>query len=421
MNEIDSLIRAKLDKYKITEMRYVQDFNQFINLGYSEKQANQIILRKCSSNTVQSVLSHHAELLKYFTLEQIIKIAGHDGGSKNIATVKKSCRKLQKWKLTAEQIVKIVGHGGGSKNIEAVKNSYHELQQLQLTAEQIVKIAGHDGGSKNIEAVKNSYHELQQLQLTAEQIVKIVGHGGGSKNIEAVKNSYHELQQLQLTVEQIVNIAGHDGGSKNIAALLRLSQLLVNSPEGMEAFESKKDDILFALFRKSGHVLLDKSLSHYNALAARGFTLKNILIILSMPQKHHQILNEILNDLKANTLTIPLDQTSLQKTIVAELNRRISSSEDGLHYADWQLFCELFNPLQAETEQEMFPIPLELLNEYLDEYSNEIEEVIQLNIALQKLDSSALQKESFFSGQKHVLDTKQLLSEDIAQRPKRKA
>lgn len=84
MKEIDLIIKEKLNKLKITDARYLQEFEQLSNIGFSEQQANQLILRECSIKVVKVVLTHHSDLLINFTHANIVKIARHDGGSKNI-------------------------------------------------------------------------------------------------------------------------------------------------------------------------------------------------------------------------------------------------------------------------------------------------------------------------------------------------
>ena len=127
--------------------------------------------------------------------------------------MKAAFRELQTLGFTALQIVAIAGHGGGSKNIEAVKAAFCELQTLGFTAAQIVTIAGHIGGSKNIEAVKAVFRELQTMGFTAAQIVTIAGNDGGSKNIEAVQRYFQELRVKGHSMESIAAIASRNGGS----------------------------------------------------------------------------------------------------------------------------------------------------------------------------------------------------------------
>ncbi|MDQ5884512.1 MAG: hypothetical protein QG556_852 [Pseudomonadota bacterium] len=43
MKEIDLIIKEKLNKLKITDARYLQEFEQLSNIGFSEQQANQLI------------------------------------------------------------------------------------------------------------------------------------------------------------------------------------------------------------------------------------------------------------------------------------------------------------------------------------------------------------------------------------------
>ncbi len=267
-------IEERLNKLGITQQFYQHHKKSLTQLGFTEVQANRIIIRRSSNNTILKVVEHTPELIKYFTAEQIVQIASHDGGSKNIEAVKSSYHELKGLDFTVEQIVQIAAHGGGSKNIEAVKSSYHELKGLDFTAEQIVQIAAHGGGSKNIEAVKSSYHELKGLDFTVEQIVQIASHDGGSKNIEAVKSSYHELKGLDFTAEQIVQIAAHCGGSKNIEAVK-------SSYHELKGLDFTVEQIVQIAAHGGGSKNIEAVKSSYHELKGLDFTAEQIVQIAS--------------------------------------------------------------------------------------------------------------------------------------------
>ena len=134
--------------------QYKAQVIELSSAGFTEEQINRLILR--SSNTIIAVINNHQFLLQapyLLTHMQIIKIAAHDGGSKNIEAVKNAFAELTTLKFSPEQIVRIARNIGGSKNIGAVKSTFAELTTLKFSPEQIVRIAGHDGGSKNIGAV----------------------------------------------------------------------------------------------------------------------------------------------------------------------------------------------------------------------------------------------------------------------------
>jgi hypothetical protein len=212
-------IAERLKKFNIDELRYNKELLIFHKLGYQTEQANKVILRKFSFNSVDVLLGHHAELIKRFTRNQIVDMAANHSGSKNIEAVLTAFNALIRLKFSTEQIVRMVADGGGARNIEAVLKAFNELIGLKFSTEQIVRIAANGGGSKNIEAVQDAFNELRKLQFTAAQIVRIAAHHGGSKNIEAVQKAFNELSKLQFTAAQIVSMVAHNGGSKNIEAV----------------------------------------------------------------------------------------------------------------------------------------------------------------------------------------------------------
>ena len=183
MPQSKQTLEQRLAKFKISLQRYQTECCSLLSAGFSAEQADRLIIRGSSSNTVQAVLNNCRDLL------------------------------IAPYHLTHEQITTIAGHGGGSKNIEAVKAAFTELRDLGFTPAQIVTIAGHIGGSKNIEAVKAAFTELRELGFIPAQIVTIAGHDGGSKNIYAVQTYFQELRANGHSIESITATASRNGGS----------------------------------------------------------------------------------------------------------------------------------------------------------------------------------------------------------------
>ena len=67
--------------------------------------------------------------------------------------------------LGLNDILRIAPHSGGSKNLEAVQATHQSLQALGFSAEQIVRILAHSGGSRNIVAVSELRTHFDKLSL----------------------------------------------------------------------------------------------------------------------------------------------------------------------------------------------------------------------------------------------------------------
>lgn len=183
--EQERTLNQKLVSFKITRERYNEQMKALCAAQFTEQQSNQLILRKCSNNTVLAVLDNYQSLLQApysLTRKQIVDIAKYNGGSKNIKAVKNFFTELTVLRFTQEQIVAIAGHGGGSKNIEAVKNSFDELTAFNLTRDDIVTIVGQDSGSKHIETAKKYFSKLLDSGVEKNEIIKILNSSNRSKN-----------------------------------------------------------------------------------------------------------------------------------------------------------------------------------------------------------------------------------------------
>ncbi|OGV40714.1 MAG: hypothetical protein A3F46_02000 [Legionellales bacterium RIFCSPHIGHO2_12_FULL_42_9] len=78
-------LTACLEKLKISEARYTKEFGSLRSKGYSEIEAQTVILRKFSKKTVKTLLAlHDALIAQEFTHAELVKITGHDGGSLRI-------------------------------------------------------------------------------------------------------------------------------------------------------------------------------------------------------------------------------------------------------------------------------------------------------------------------------------------------
>ena len=180
----------RLAKYKISQDRFDNESSALRDVGFTSDQADMLIIRQSSSNTVKSVLTNYRTLL------------------------------VQPYELNHQQIIIIASHGGGSKNIEAVQAAFQPLTVLGFNADQVVKIAGKIGGSKNIEAVQAAFQALTGLGFNADQVVKIAGHGGGSKNIEAVQKHHQDLLAKGYSKEALVSMMARNSGSRKIYGIV---------------------------------------------------------------------------------------------------------------------------------------------------------------------------------------------------------
>src|ERR1700722_18851124 len=85
----------KLKKFNISDERLSSEKGTLLQLGFNETQAIRLIVRMSSSNTIKKLLSEHNWLIKHFTHEQIVRIAGNNGGARNIAAIKDAFTVLQ--------------------------------------------------------------------------------------------------------------------------------------------------------------------------------------------------------------------------------------------------------------------------------------------------------------------------------------
>ena len=90
MSQLKRNFDKSLAKFTIPEERYHKEYSQLLLAGFTQDQADKLIIRQSSSNTVQTVLNRCNTLLSVpyqLNHEQIVTIAVHNGGAKNIEAI----------------------------------------------------------------------------------------------------------------------------------------------------------------------------------------------------------------------------------------------------------------------------------------------------------------------------------------------
>ncbi|MCH9757298.1 MAG: hypothetical protein K0U37_08940 [Gammaproteobacteria bacterium] len=303
-------LTARLSKYGISETRFNDEKSSLQEAGFSALEAEKLIIRKSSFNTVRTVLACYPVLMDaphHLTRAQIIRIASHIGGSKNLETVARYHTALMTLGFNSEDLVRMVSHIGGSKNLEAVVTHQAALMELGLNSEQVIRIVSHIGGSKNLEAVARYQAALMELGLNSEQVIRMVSHGGGGKNLEAVVTHQAALMTLGFSSEEIVRMVSHGGGSKNLEVVARYQAALMtlgfNSEQivrmvshnggsknleavaryqaALMALEFNSEDLVRMVSHSGGSKNLEAVLEHSKMLFSSGHSRESILKIVS--------------------------------------------------------------------------------------------------------------------------------------------
>jgi chemotaxis response regulator CheB len=77
-------LNEKLEKLKRPLSRYQKERIQLLKLGFTEEQANRVILRQSSANTIKTLLEKHDQIRTSLSTEEIIRVAAHSGGANNL-------------------------------------------------------------------------------------------------------------------------------------------------------------------------------------------------------------------------------------------------------------------------------------------------------------------------------------------------
>ena len=212
-------IEEKLIKYNISNERYHDESSRLVAAGFTQAQADKLIVRVSSKKTVESVLNNYNTLSNApygFSHEQIVAMASNNGGAQAMKTVLASFTSLQAVGFSTEQIVAMASNGGGAQAIKTVLESFVSLQAVGFSNEKIVAMASNNGGAQAMKTVLESFVSLQAVGFSTEQIVAIASNNGGAQAIKTVLKYHTELSHYDYSLEHITSLAARIGGATRI-------------------------------------------------------------------------------------------------------------------------------------------------------------------------------------------------------------
>jgi hypothetical protein len=217
-------LEERLVKYTISRQRYKNETVRLLAAGFTLQQADKIILRHSSKNTVEGVLQLYATLSSepyQFTLEQIVAMASNAGGAQALKTVITFNTSFQNLGFSQEQIVAMASKHGGAQALKTVITFYTSLQNLGFSQEQIAAMASKHGGAQALKTVILSHISLGNLGFSQEQIAAMASNGGGAQALKTVISSHTSLGNLGFSNKQIAAIASNGGGAQAIKAVIK--------------------------------------------------------------------------------------------------------------------------------------------------------------------------------------------------------
>ncbi len=118
----------KLVQFKISKKRYRQNTRDLLDIGYTQEQADRLIINAQTSSTVRAVLSATTKLMSQpycLDREQIIKIALSSGRAHSIHAIIKYFVAMTRLNYTVDQIIAYASQSGGLKTIEQIVIGRH--------------------------------------------------------------------------------------------------------------------------------------------------------------------------------------------------------------------------------------------------------------------------------------------------------
>lgn len=283
-------VQKKLKKYKISYQRLASDKKFLTDLDFSVHQANKLILRKHSKQTVDYLIAHHFELKKHFTNEDLIRMGARYRGSDKIKAAYDALTELQNLGLTKQDVVKLASNLHGDKNIKVAQSCFNEMKRQGFTKEQIVEMVSFEGGAANLLAVKTHFSLLTEFGFNTDQIQRAVSYRYGGKHLEAIAQALAELKRLKFNAEQILSLITANRGFHRIHAIKQNFaeiERLALSPEQIIALNNQRQNL--SLFFHDLHQTVFNRLSpeEYYSLLRQGLGGRTrIILTLGLTPAH---------------------------------------------------------------------------------------------------------------------------------------
>lgn len=142
-----------LEANDITRERYQDYILRITELGFTARQANDILLKRDSLTTCALLFKNHIELKKYFSIEEIALMASRNCAHRNLTAVIENRQALEDAEFTRMQIIAMATFDSGANNIMAVVQLQSMLKLLGYSVFQIYDMAACRGGDKNLRFV----------------------------------------------------------------------------------------------------------------------------------------------------------------------------------------------------------------------------------------------------------------------------
>ncbi len=274
MTQSKLTLEERLINYKISHERYDDEAARLLAAGFTQQQADKIIIRKASKNTVQSALDNHDALLAEpykLNHEQIVAIAAN-GGAQAMKTVIASFAQLKALAFGKAQIVAIAANHGGAQAMKTVIASFAQLKALGFNEAQIIAIAANEGSAQAMKTVIASFTQLKALAFGKAQIVAIAANHGGSQAMKTVIASFAQLKALGFDKAQIIDIAANHGGSQAM-------KTVIASFAQLKALGFDKAQIIAIAANHGGAQAMKTVIASFAQLKALGFDAAQIVAI----------------------------------------------------------------------------------------------------------------------------------------------
>lgn len=298
--QISSDLQEQCEQYEISISDYLEYKRQLISLNFTEIQANQMLLRKNSLNSVMYLLNKYMTLTtEPFNLnnDQLFKVSCYYNSKAILSFLLKYFDSFKELNFTMEQVLKIASNKGGHNNLSSILENFAYLKERNFTLDEMVSISKFGNAKSTVENLVLHYDYLINQGFSKTEIIgmaKFQGH----KNIQVIVDNLETLKTL-CSLQEIVSLASKSYGYRNILNVLKKAKegeinnfsqqtdLLVIDPQqcsSRQREQCSKYKILIKDYLECKSLLIGKNFTEtqIDKLFFREYSSRSINILLDM-------------------------------------------------------------------------------------------------------------------------------------------
>lgn len=206
--------KLKLDKIKITEARYQRELSLLLEKGFTEAQANSMIIKECSEETIDILLHNFDFLMSFdigFSLDQMAFLASLTDSKLILENLLKYNHSLNLMGYCPEEKFQIASSYKQEKAIVFVVCNHFLLRKKGYSNQEIVDMMSDPAKFDQLKKMVNYQIKFRQIGFREDFIEQIVSRNSNCAFLDSFLKSFEIFKLRGYTNDHIKKIVESNG------------------------------------------------------------------------------------------------------------------------------------------------------------------------------------------------------------------